>query len=681
MLALLALSVPALGQNPLPVNVGDFHIAGVPDDWSHHHVAFPDPGTEEDAIQNGTYEQWSKIVHEPRYVIQQLKKGLSVRGDASQDVNLRNAERAWLVRFQQEQGAKKTQSKLDKDWSEDLGSGATVGAGNFPAKFSFYTDPGDAGCSDYVVFNTGLAGSATQPTIIAYNNLYTGCGTVPSVYFKYNTAFNADSATPNSNLIQTSVVFTGGEAVTSPDLAFIQSTATGAASLVLLKFPAAANATLVQLNTAGTTNVTPAGFSACTAPCMTVIPFNDSFADTNSSPYYDYANDALYVGDTGSASSAPHLHKFIHIFTNTPTLAPAECLSTATAGCSTTTAFPVALGTSHNTVATGPVFDFVSGKVFIGTSGGQAIVVSSTTGVATAATAVASGAGFVDAPLVDSAPTTPVAYYFGRPSGGTEDVWQYSNTATLNATLPLSQGTFDDNYYAGAFDNIHYAVSGGTAGHLYVCGGGQTATPFSALYAITLPFTSGSTVTTIGTLANAAGTCSPVTEFLGSKANTTITAGIAGTGTPTSVPVASVTGTAQNDYIQIDSEIMQITSTTGTTPLTVTRGQLGTAEVLHAAGAAVQDIQDWIFLSVTAGGNATGCTGACLYNYNVTTNTLPTNATTGIAATGGSSGIIIDNSSTTTGYSQIYYSTLANQTCTTSGGSGGCAVQTSQSAP
>jgi hypothetical protein len=52
-------------------------------------------------------------------------------------------------------------------------------------------------------------------------------------------------------------------------------------------------------------------------------------------------------------------------------------------------------------------------------------------------------------------------------------------------------------------------------------------------------------------------------------------------------------------------------------------------------------------------------------------------------AAGGTSGIIIDNvvgAGTQVGASQIYFSTLADQTCATSGGSGGCAVQASQPA-
>lgn len=49
----------------------------------------------------------------------------------------------------------------------------------------------------------------------------------------------------------------------------------------------------------------------------------------------------------------------------------------------------------------------------------------------------------------------------------------------------------------------------------------------------------------------------------------------------------------------------------------------------------------------------------------------------------GASGMIIDNvvgSGTLAGTSQVYFSTLGNQACSTSGGNGGCAIQASQSA-
>ena len=56
-------------------------------------------------------------------------------------------------------------------------------------------------------------------------------------------------------------------------------------------------------------------------------------------------------------------------------------------------------------------------------------------------------------------------------------------------------------------------------------------------------------------------------------------------------------------------------------------------------------------------------------------------ATASQAAAGGTSGIIMDNIATSpAGASQAYYSTLSDQTCVTSGGTGGCAVQASQPA-
>jgi hypothetical protein len=55
----------------------------------------------------------------------------------------------------------------------------------------------------------------------------------------------------------------------------------------------------------------------------------------------------------------------------------------------------------------------------------------------------------------------------------------------------------------------------------------------------------------------------------------------------------------------------------------------------------------------------------------------------GLPATGGTGGIIMDNvvsQGTLAGTSQVYFSTLNNQVCPTSGGTGSCAVQASQSA-
>jgi hypothetical protein len=83
---------------------------------------------------------------------------------------------------------------------------------------------------------------------------------------------------------------------------------------------------------------------------------------------------------------------------------------------------------------------------------------------------------------------------------------------------------------------------------------------------------------------------------------------------------------------------------------------------------------DYLYTSVPASGSATGCAGACVYMFDLTTigawgaGVAPSAA---LAAPGGTGAIIIDNISSTGGSSQVYYSTLTSP---------GNAIQASQAA-
>src|ERR1039457_3917610 len=83
-------------------------------------------------------------------------------------------------------GASFPKNHMKTDWSETMGSGGSVGLGDFPATYS----TGSTSCSDFAVFNTGLTpapGPSGQASIIAYDNLYaTPCGN-PRAYWAYNT--------------------------------------------------------------------------------------------------------------------------------------------------------------------------------------------------------------------------------------------------------------------------------------------------------------------------------------------------------------------------------------------------------------------------------------------------------------------------------------------------------------
>ena len=310
--------------------------AGLPTDWSHRHVIFSQPSTDAQA---------AAVMHDPRYW-QQWNREHFVKALNAADVGLSN--RSLFA----------SAGASHADWSQNLGSGANAGAGVFPAKYSFQvttaTCAGGVGVRpDYVVFSTGLLGTSGQASIVAFNNLYSGCtGIVPTAYWAFNT---------------------GGQVLTSPTIsgdgrqvAFVQTTG-GIASLVLLKWASGGTVgspvTLVA--------VTNAAYRACTAPCMTMItlrtapPANVPTDDTTSSVFPDYSNDVIWVGSAGG-----WLHKFTGVFVGTPTRV-------------TSGGFPVHVNPGNPTALSNPVHDSASGNVFVGDYGGFLYRVSST-GVATA---------------------------------------------------------------------------------------------------------------------------------------------------------------------------------------------------------------------------------------------------------------------------------------------------------
>jgi hypothetical protein len=112
------------------------------------------------------------------------------------------------------------------------------------------------------------------------------------------------------------------------------------------------------------------------------------------------------------------------------------------------------------------------------------------------------------------------------------------------------------------------------------------------------------------------------------------------------------------------------------------------ADHAYNKGALILDTNRNIQLVTTAGDSGgsppawSTTAGATTVDNTVSWKNLGVIATSALAAAGGTSGIVIDNtasSGTLAGTSQVYFSTLSNQTCGSTG-VGGCAVQASQSA-
>ncbi len=647
------------GQQPSVVRMG------APDDWTHHHVIFSNPGTAVEAMQRGDYFHWVKVVNDPRFILQQAKRAAAARSGANynwakfpspagkigtsaepeaptavgpinvapvSEQNLRrglsrapaNATGTGFLGFgggSSRLGAwpRKGGRAIHSDWSLNMGSNATAGLGVFPAKYSF--DTTSASCAstpppDFVVYNTSVAGSGTQPSIIAYDNLYSGCtpGT-PATYWAYNTG----------GTIATSVVlsFDGSQ------LAFAQSSSTGAASVVLLKWKA-------NNGTVGAT-VTPnpqspaSNYRNCIAPCSLTIAFSGGANDSASSVFVDYVSDSLYVGDDSGK-----LHKFTGVFAGA---APAEV---------TTGGWPVTLSTSP---LAEPVYDSTSGKIFVGdylSSSSRSNCASATTPCgflysvnATSAAVVKSARldytfGINDAPLVDS--NAQMIYTFiGADS--------HSTTSTNPCGAPHFSSC------AGVFQMPTSYSSGGTG-----------------------------TETTVG----------PGYEFLMSGMADNIYFNSSNAASPTGhLYVIGNTGAGNNTLYQVSitNNVMSATATTG--PAVSSNFTHG----FFAAGLQITEnftgTKDYIFASVLIYGGPSGCgtaslTNGCVMGFDVTSGTINgATATTGSTAeAGGTSGIIIDNTAASpSGASNIYYTPLANQLCSTSNTTGGCAIQISQAAP
>jgi hypothetical protein len=622
--------------------------------------------------------------------------------------------------------------KLKRDWEQDMGSGATVGAGNYPAKFSFAST--NANCAsapqpDFVVYGTGLFGSTGQANIVAYDNLYSGCGgTVPTVYWAYNTG---------APVLSSPVFSRDGTQV-----AYVQSNGSAQGILVLLKWAASTTDTIISPTTL--TRVVRSAYPSCMAPCMTTWSLVNSGGmpdnNTNSSVFYDYTNDTAYVGDDSG-----WLHKFTPVFNGSPTEV-------------TTGGWPVQVNPVNPTILTSPVHDFASGNVFVADKGGFLYRVDSTTAAVTTSgqldfsSKLDGGPGIVQGPIVDS--TGGLVYVFA-PSDGSAfcnagaacaGVYQLTTSfiaGDFGSEAEVGNSTVEpappNPLYIGAFDSAYENSVDPPTGNLYVCGntGG-----LPTLYQV--PITAGAFAGPAGisitqlTTPSATPPCSPVTDVYNPNAiagptewifvsvqDNGLNSGCGGGGclfnfedlawqpsTTYAVGQEILALSPDDSRVFIQAVIQAGTSGVAPPRWTDSEGAIiandGTVQWINQGpptGAALAVWQaNQVFVRtdpriVDSNGNVevvttAGTTGAVTPAWSTVPGGTTTDGTVTwtnagmlgsfvLPSAGGTSGIIVDNtvsSGTEPGASQVYFSTLSDQICGTSVTPGGCAVQASQSA-
>lgn len=592
-------------------------------DWSHHHVVFSAPTNIELA---------GKLQREPRYWLQMLSR------------NARRGQNGWP---EQEVGALRVTGldrAFSRDWGQSLGAGGSVGVPLsgvnwwpvYPAKYSFNINTPPDCTNDFVVFPTNLAGAtgaSGQASIIAFNKLYAGtpstsayCGVAnPSVYWSYNTNFDASGAV-TTGTVQTSPVLSADGSM----LAFVENRpAVNGAILHLLKWHAGdggaintpADPTIAHNWTAdGATGDCPT-----TGACMISIVLNGPESDTASSPFYDYARDALYVGDDNGV-----LHKIINAF-GMAGATPSEVV---------TDHWPISV--DAGTMLTSPTLDSISGNIFTGDSSGRLSYVreafSATGTCATGSIPCLGSTSFnfatahviADAPIVDST-TGKVFVFFGN-TGTSSAVVQSDITVSASVTATLGSGTAH-HIHSGAFDNT-YLTGNGSSGRLYMCGSSATSIP---------------TIQRIGFTNSGRVPASPFAN-----------------------PIGTMNAAVDTAILAVDTHSAECSPVT---------------ELYNANAPAAS--RDQIFFGVEQFGSGSNCgsgSSGCVMSINVTSTPATLTIANSIAEINGPSGIIVDNDANTTTYPQassLYFSSQGNSTgalrCGTTTGVG-CAVKVTQAA-
>jgi len=612
------------------------------DDWSTHHLIFSNPGTVADALAYGRFEQWYRTINDPRFQMQQMKRSqhLATGAIAAQSpLHESLSALAFLVRGPGAGGflelirrpplPKRPLPKPKGDWSYYLGStsGAAVNATMYPAKYTFDVTKAPDCTNDFAVFAINQAGSSSQPTIVAFNNLYSGtspaglCGSAPTVLWAYNAATTPVMTSP----------------ILSPDgtmVAFVEKGSSGAVLHVLRpESGEGASSGGYATSIAAPTTIVPstsptaaADWANCLAgatSCMFNLTYTSN-SNSNSSPFYNYTlgADTLYVGD-----DAAFLWKITGVFNGTPALATGNWANGIR--CHSYTFDPEML--------TGPVWDPASNNIFVGDWIGHLWYVMDTDSTTGSCSSIDSmsvppclGTPAVDAtngqssnypikdpPLVDSASQKVFVFDSGT-NGGTAYVTQTNTALGSVVATGIGTGSGGNKIHDGDFDNSYYKGSY-TSGHLYACGnpyGDPNGNSQPELFSITFDST--------GTM------ISPSTE-------------------------GPNLGTSAYTNPQECSPLTEIYNT-------------GTST-------------DWLFLGVNVN-CPNSMSGGCVEAWDITSGppTSGASPTNQSSENGGTSGIVVDNVSSEAQASSLYFSTLGTATCgTPGGGNTGCAVKVTQS--
>lgn len=219
-------------------NIEDWAVQqrGSTDDWTHHRLVFSNPGTEQQALTSGNYEQWLSIVNDPRFTLQQLKRSAGAMLQEATGVSPAIAPNAeivvptpvWINR----RGRRR--HPLKKDWSVAIGGVAASGIGTVATNNA-------SGTSTVTVDGQTLTASA--PTAAGSSGVFLGA---PAAGQGVTITSGSNTLTITTNATASSVVGTASAlptSTTAPTITLTNSAGSSSNTLTLTAFPTGASAT------------------------------------------------------------------------------------------------------------------------------------------------------------------------------------------------------------------------------------------------------------------------------------------------------------------------------------------------------------------------------------------------------------------------------------------------------
>ena len=420
------------------------------------------PATQPTEHANGIVQDWSMshVVY-PR--IGEIHSLIALQQDPRAILSWQAAERQDFIRAR---GPRHFLGQQDhQDWSISLGGGTTAPA-MYPAKFTFDVNATANCATDFIVYPVNVAGSGTQPNIVAFNNLYSG--TTPTAGICNRTPSGSDTGVAATTSWSYNIRAAGGVVASSPALsldgtkvAFVETGSGTTAHFHVLAGKSGDGVNAGNLQSVASPVSITSGFSTTTPAAGAVTDLSlGSSSDTLSSPFVDYAHDVAYVGnDTGTLFRVTHVFCTNPDCTNGGSPAPSLDGNWGTAG---------GLATGCTGELTGPVVDGGTGNIFVGCSDGK-LYGFTPAGVALAGSPLIVGTGsgtggIVDPPMVDA--VNGFAYVVsGNSAGGSEVLVQagttsFSSPTPVTATLGpasafnLHAPAFNAAYFSSGFSSV-----------------------------------------------------------------------------------------------------------------------------------------------------------------------------------------------------------------------------------